>query len=60
LPAGGNAWLERLTRFGKFNLICVAGISLSVLLLNVQVYWLHINVYLENFFAIVLVCGTFS
>jgi len=55
LVAGANAWLERVVRFAKFNLICAAGIGLSVLLLNVQVYWLHINVYLANFFAIVLV-----
>jgi len=55
LVAGANVWLERLRRFWKFNLICVAGIGLSVLLLNVQVYWLHLNVYLANFIAIVLV-----
>src|SRR5207245_11465648 len=48
-------WLPRLIRLGKFNLICVAGIGLSVLLLNVQVYWLHVNMYLANFISIVLV-----
>ena len=46
---------QRLIRFLKFNLICVAGIGLSVLLLNVQVYWLDMNVYLANFISIVLV-----
>jgi len=55
LGAGGNVWQERLRRFGKFNLICLAGIGLSVLLLNVQVYWLHLNVYAANFISIVLV-----
>jgi len=55
LVASANAWLERVVRFAKFNLICAAGIGLSVLLLNVQVHWLHINVYLANFSAIVLV-----
>ena len=55
LAACQSLWLERLVRFGKFNLICAAGIGLSVLLLNVQVYWLAINVYLANFISIVLV-----
>ena len=55
LAAGANAWLERVVRFAKFNLICVAGIGLSVLLLNLQVYWLGINLYLANFIAIVSV-----
>src|SRR6266511_5878077 len=49
LARPGNVRLEWLPRFGKFNLICVAGIGLSVLLLNLQVYWLKINVYLANF-----------
>jgi len=48
-------WRERLLRFSKFNLICVAGIALSVALLNVQVYWLHLNVYLANLISVVLV-----
>ena len=39
----------------KFNLICLAGIVWSVLLLNVQVYWLTMNVYLANFISVVLV-----
>ena len=55
LARSGNIPVERLSRFGKFNLICVAGIGLSVLLLNVQVYWLNMNVYLANFSSIVLV-----
>jgi dolichol-phosphate mannosyltransferase len=55
LRAERNQWLTRLIRFGKFNLICVAGIAFSVLLLSVQVYWLHVNVYLANFISIVVV-----
>jgi dolichol-phosphate mannosyltransferase len=50
-----NLWRERLARFLRFNLICVAGIGWSVVLLSVQVYWLHVNLYLANFIAIVLV-----
>jgi len=55
LAGSGNIRPERMARFGKFNLICVAGIGLSVLLLNVQVYWLKMNVYLANFISVVLV-----
>src|SRR5437762_14083722 len=39
LAGSGNIQPERLGRFGRFNLICVAGIGLSVVLLNIQVYW---------------------
>lgn len=46
---------NRLARLVKFNLICLAGIGWSVLLLNVQVYGLGLNVYLANLIAIVLV-----
>ena len=55
LEAGGNGWRPRFGRFSKFNLICLAGIGLSVLLLNLQVVILHLNLYLANFIAIVLV-----
>ena len=55
LARSGNIRVARLVRLGKFNLICVAGIWLSVLLLNGQVYWLRINVYLANFISIVAV-----
>lgn len=51
---GGRA---RLGRFLKFNLICLAGIGWSVLLLNLQVTWLHLNLYVANFLAIALVSG---
>jgi dolichol-phosphate mannosyltransferase len=55
LARSGNIRPEWLARFGKFKLICTAGIGLSVVLLNVQVYWLKLNVYLANFISIVLV-----
>ena len=55
LGAERSRWLPRLIRFGKFNLICVAGVACSVLLLNVQVYQMHMNVYLANFISIVVV-----
>jgi dolichol-phosphate mannosyltransferase len=48
-------WRARLGRLGKFNLICLAGIGLSILLLNGQVRHLGMNIYLANLVAIVLV-----
>jgi dolichol-phosphate mannosyltransferase len=50
-----SLWWSRLLRFAKFNLICLAGIALSVALLNAQVRWLGMNVYLANFISIVTV-----
>src|SRR3989442_6730724 len=55
LRAEQTRWLGPLLSFLRFNLVCLAGIAFSVLLLNVQVYWLHLNVYLANFISIVLV-----
>ncbi len=55
LAGGAGGWRGRLVRFAKFNLICLAGIAWSVLLLNIQVYWLHVNVYVANFLSIVAV-----
>lgn len=46
-------WKSRAGRFAKFNLICLAGIGLSILLLNAQVHFLHENVYLANFISII-------
>jgi dolichol-phosphate mannosyltransferase len=50
-----RAWRARAIRFAKFNLVCTAGIVLSVLLLKLQVSWLGINVYLANFISIIVV-----
>lgn len=55
LGAAQIGWRQRVGRFAKFNLICLAGIALSVLLLNLQVFILHLNLYLANFISIVLV-----
>lgn len=55
ISAAQSHWRARLTRFGKFNLICLVGIGLSVWLLNLQVRWLALNVYLANLIAIVIV-----
>jgi dolichol-phosphate mannosyltransferase len=55
LSGGDDRLPQRLWRLLKFNLICLAGIAWSVGLLNVQVYWLGVNVYLANLIAIVLV-----
>jgi dolichol-phosphate mannosyltransferase len=55
LNGGEDRLSERLRRLLKFNLICLAGIAWSVVLLNVQVYGLGVNVYLANLIAIVLV-----
>jgi putative flippase GtrA len=53
LSGGANSWKGRWVRFGKFNLICVAGIGISVLLLNAEVHWLGMNMLVANFVAIV-------
>jgi dolichol-phosphate mannosyltransferase len=45
----------RLRRFGKFQMICLAGVCLNALLLNLQFNLLHINRYLANAVAIALV-----
>ncbi len=50
-----RGWGARLIRLLKFNLICVAGIALSVLLLNVQVSLFKMNVYLANLVSIIVV-----
>ncbi|MGV2388924.1 MAG UNVERIFIED_CONTAM: GtrA family protein [Microcystis novacekii LVE1205-3] len=44
-----------LKRFLKFNLICLAGLILNVLLLNFFFNVLHINRYLANLIAIAIV-----
>lgn len=54
LAARESGWSARMRRFGRFNLICLAGIGISILLLDGQVYFLHLNVYLANLVAIFL------
>jgi putative flippase GtrA len=49
------SWRGRTGRFGKFNLICLAGIGLSVLLLNIQTRLFDVNMYVGNLISIVIV-----
>ena len=44
-----------IKRFVKFNLICMMGVILKILLLNLLFNGLHLNPYLANFLAIALV-----
>jgi len=55
ISAAQNRWRDRLQRLVKFNLICVAGIGLSLVLLNIQVRLIAVNVYLGNLIAILIV-----
>jgi len=48
-------WRLRASRFGRFNLICLAGIGLNVALLNALVHWVRLNVYVANGIAIFVV-----
>jgi dolichol-phosphate mannosyltransferase len=48
---------RRLRRFCKFQLICLAGVALNTLLLNLQFNLLHMNRYLANAVAIAAVTG---
>lgn len=48
---------QRLRRFGKFQLICLAGVVLNAVLLNLQFNILGMNRYLANAIAIVIVTG---
>jgi dolichol-phosphate mannosyltransferase len=48
---------QRLRRFGKFQLICLAGVALNAVLLNLQFNLLGMNRYVANAIAIVVVTG---
>jgi dolichol-phosphate mannosyltransferase len=52
-----TGWRPRLRRFGKFQLICLAGLVLNTALLNFQFNVLGMNRYLANATAIVVVTG---
>lgn len=51
----GSDWRSRLLRLGKFNLICLAGVGMSILFLNIQVIGLGMNLYLANLSSIFVV-----
>lgn len=50
-----SGWKKRLKRFVKFNLICLVGLTLNVLLLNVLFNSFGINRYVANLLAIAAV-----
>jgi len=50
-----SGWRKRLKRFLKFNLICLVGIVLNVMLLNLLFNHLGLNRYLANLIAIAVV-----
>src|SRR6266567_3503682 len=52
LAAGGRGWSAVAARLGKFNLICLVGVVLSILLLNAQVHLLKMNIYAANLITI--------
>lgn len=44
-----------VSRFLRFNLICLAGIGINVLAINAQVHFAGINIYVANFIAVFFV-----
>ena len=50
-----NIFGQRVKRFLKFNAICALGLLLNVLILNVEFNALHMNRYVANLVAIMLV-----
>jgi dolichol-phosphate mannosyltransferase len=50
-----RSWRQTLKRLVKFNLICLMGLILKILLLNLLFNGLHLNPYLANFLAIAAV-----
>lgn len=55
LSSRQRGWRKRLLRLLKFNLVCLAGLVLNVLLLNLLFHTLHINYLLANLLAIATV-----
>ncbi|MEH2437444.1 MAG: glycosyltransferase [Nostoc sp.] len=54
VSARQQGWKQRLKRFGKFNAICLAGLVLNVLILNLVFNFLIPNRYIANFIAIAI------
>lgn len=48
-------WAARIKRFFKFNLICLAGLVLNTLIVNVLFNWVGMNAYVAKLIAIALV-----
>jgi dolichol-phosphate mannosyltransferase len=57
VSAHQRGFKQRLRRFGKFQLICLAGVVLNTILLNLQFNLLHMNRYVANAVAIAAVTG---
>ena len=55
ISRGQQGWRNRLKRFGKFNIICLMGLILNVLILNLLFNAFGINRYVANLIAIVIV-----
>ena len=50
-----TGWKRRLQRLLKFNAVCLIGLALNVLLLNLSINLLHLHYLVANGLAIVLV-----
>lgn len=50
-----STWKSKLKRFIKFNLVCLIGLGLNILLLNLFSNILHIHYLVANFLAIAIV-----
>ncbi len=48
-------WKKRIKRFVKFNLICLFGIGLNLIILNILVNYFGVNRYIANLIAIAIV-----
>jgi dolichol-phosphate mannosyltransferase len=52
-----NRLAQRIRRFAKFQIVCLSGLALNTILLNVQFNLLGINRYIANAVAIAIVTG---
>jgi dolichol-phosphate mannosyltransferase len=52
VSSGQNEWRQRMKRFLKFNIICLAGLVLNVLVLNIVFNFIIQNRYIANLIAI--------
>ncbi|MBW4449778.1 MAG: glycosyltransferase [Spirirestis rafaelensis WJT71-NPBG6] len=52
VSSGQHEWRQRMKRFLKFNIICLAGLVLNVLVLNVVFNFIIQNRYIANLIAI--------
>jgi dolichol-phosphate mannosyltransferase len=52
-----NGLTQRVRRFAKFQIVCLSGLALNTILLNVQFNLLGINRYIANAVAIAIVTG---